>query len=109
MTLEPVPPPSGFERFGRLGAVIALVVLAGIGVVAGGSYLGRQVGGVFGSNGTGDGADVEPGLDVDVVIPAGASAQDIAAILAAQGVVDSASAFEATVRSAGAAAELKAT
>lgn len=108
MSLEPVPPPSGFERFGRLGAVIALVVLAGIGVVAGGSFLGRQVGGALGSNGPGDGVDVEPGLDVDVVIPTGASAQDIAAILAAQGVVASATQFEATVRSAGAAGELKA-
>lgn len=108
MSLEPIPPPSGFERFGRLGAVIALVVLAGIGVVAGASFLGRQVGQTFGSNGADAGADVEPGLDVEVVIPAGASAQDIAAILAAQGVVASAPQFEATVRNAGAAAELQA-
>jgi UPF0755 protein len=107
MSLEPIPPPSGFERFGRLGAVIALVVLAGIGVVAGASFLGRQVGQTF-ANGADAGADVEPGLDVEVVIPAGASAQDIAAILAAQGVVASAPQFEATVRSAGAAGELRA-
>ena len=108
MTLEPVPPPSGFERFGRLGAVVALVVLGGIGVVAGASYLGKQVGGVLGSNGADAGVDVEPGLEVEVVVPVGAGAQDIAAILAAQGVVASASQFEATVRTAGATAELRA-
>lgn len=107
MTLEPAPPPSGFERFGRMGAVIALVVLAGIGVVAGGSYLGRQVGGLFGSDAEAQ-SDIEPGLDVEVVIPSGASGQDIAAILAAQGVVASATQFEAAVRSADAAGQLRA-
>lgn len=107
MTLEPAPPPSSFERFGRLGAVVALVVLAGIGVVAGGSYLGRAVGGALDNNGD-QGLAVEPGLDVEVVIPAGSSGQEIAAILAAQGVVASSTNFEAAVRSAGVAAQLRA-
>lgn len=108
MTLDPAPPPSPLERFGRLGAIIALVVLAGVGIVGGASYLGRAVGDSLGTTTQPDGVDVEAGLDVDVVIPAGASAKDIAAILAAQGVVSSASQFETAVRAAGASSELRA-
>lgn len=93
---------------GRAGAVIALVILGGIAVVGGASFLGQQVGGALNNGGSADGVDVEPGLDVEVVIPSGASAQDIAAILATQGVVSSASQFEAAVRTAGAAGELRA-
>lgn len=108
MSLEPVPPPPSFSRLGRIGAIVAIVVIAGVVVVGGASYLGRQVGGALGNNGGSAEAEVEPGLNVEVVIPAGASAQDIAAILAGQGVVESATRFEAAVRSAGAASELKA-
>ena len=102
-----MPPPSSLERFGRLGAIVALVVLAGVGIIGGASYLGRQVGSFTVDSGE-DGADVEAGLEVDVVIPSGASAKDIAAILAAQGVVSSASQFETAVRAAGASSELRA-
>lgn len=108
MSLEPVPPPSGFARFGRAGAVIALVTLAAIAVVGGASFLGDRVGGILGTPDSDEGATVEPGLDVEIEVPAGASAQDIAAILAAQGVVESASLFERAVRTAGAAADLRA-
>jgi UPF0755 protein len=108
VSLDPVPPPPSFSRLGRLGAIIAIVIVAGVAVVGGASYLGRQVGGALGNSGGSDGVDVEPGLDVEVVIPTGASAQDIAAILAGQGVVASATQFEAAVRTAGAAGELKA-
>lgn len=107
MSLEPVPPPSGLSRLGRVGAVIAVVVLAGIAVVGGASFLGQQVGGAL-NGGSSNGPDVEPGIEVEVVIPAGASAQDISAILAAQGVVESAGRFETAVRTAGAAGELRA-
>lgn len=107
MSLEPVPPPPTFSRLGRVGAIIALVVVAGVAIVGGASYLGRQVGGLFGNNGSGR-VDVEPGIEVEVVIPQGASAADIAAILAGKGVVASAPQFEGLVRSEGAAAELKA-
>lgn len=107
MSLEPVPPPPTFSRLGRIGAIVAIVVVAGVAVVGGASFLGRQVGGVLGDDGS-EGADVEPGQPVEVAIPVGASAQDISAILAGQGVVESASQFEATVRTEGAAAELKA-
>ena len=107
MSLDPVPPPSGFSRFGRTGAVVAIVVLAGVAVVGGASFLGSRVGGFLGADDDG-GAVVEPGVEVEIVIPSGSSAQDIAAILAAQGVVGSASDFERAVRTAGAAAALRA-
>lgn len=107
MSLEPVPPPSIISRLGKTGAVIAVVVLAGLAVVGGASYLGRQVGGALQDNGQ-DGVAVEPGQEVEIVVPSGASAQDIAAILAAQGVVSSAAQFEGTVRAANAAGDLQA-
>ena len=108
MTLEPVPPPSSFARLGRIGAVVAVVILSGVAVVGGASYLGRQVGGALGGDRPGPAVDVEPGLEVEVEIPPGASARDIAAILAAQGVVASATQFEAAVRVAGVASQLRA-
>lgn len=108
MSLDPVPPPPSFSRLGRVGAIVAVVIVAGVAVVGGASFLGRQVGGALGDNRPSDGVEVEPGLEVEVVIPTGASAQDISAILAGQGVVASATRFEAAVRSAGAAADLKA-
>lgn len=108
MSLDPVPPPSAFERFGRIGAVVALVVLAGVAVVGGASFLGRRVGQTINSGSEGTGGDVAPGIDVEVVIPAGASAKEIAAILAAQGVIASASEFETVVRAAGASSALQA-
>lgn len=107
MSLEPVPPPT-FSRLGRIGAIVAVVFLAGIAIVGGASFLGRQVGGALGGSDSGDGVDVEPGIEVQIVIPSGASAQDIAAILATQGVVASAGQFETTVRTAGAAGDLQA-
>lgn len=107
MSLEPVPPPSIFSRLGKTGAVIAVVLLAGLAIVGGASYLGRQVGGAL-QDGSGGDVNVEPGLEVEIVIPSGASAQDIAAILAAQGVVASAAQFEGAVRSANAAGDLQA-
>src|SRR5690606_1131013 len=85
MSLEPVPPPPTFSRLGRIGAILAIVVVAGVAVVGGASFLGRQVGGLLGS-GPRDTSEVEPGIPVEVVIPNGASAQDISAILAGQGV-----------------------
>lgn len=107
MSLEPAPPPT-FSRLGRIGAILAIVVLGGVAVVGGASFLGRQVGGALGGNDSVDGIAVEPGIEVEIVIPSGASAQDIAAILATQGVVASASRFETTVRAAGADADLRA-
>lgn len=108
MSLEPIPPPTSYSRLGRAGGAIAIVILVGLAVVGGASFLGRQIGGSFQADSSEDGIEVEPGLDVEVVIPSGASGQDIAAILAAQGVVSSATQFEAAVRASGAASSLRA-
>lgn len=96
-------------RMARAAAIIAAIVLAGFVVVGGASYLGRQVSEALGSNDDDNGpVNVEPGLDVTVEIPSGASAQEIGAILAANGVVRSALEFEVAVRNAEAASDLKA-
>ncbi|MGH8871050.1 MAG: endolytic transglycosylase MltG [Acidimicrobiia bacterium] len=110
MTYEPVPgQPSPWVRAGKIAATIGLVVLAGIAVVGGGSYLGRLVGSTFASDDTPSGpVSVVPGQDVTVEIPSGSTAEDIAAILAAQGVVRSALEFEVAVRNNEAAARLQA-
>jgi UPF0755 protein len=110
MTYEPVPEqPSPWLRVSKVAAVIALVVLGGVAVVGGGSYLGRLVGSTFASDDNPSGqVSVVPGLDVTVEIPSGSTAEDIAAILAAQGVVRSALEFEVAVRNNEAAARLQA-
>ena len=110
MTYEPVPGQSSpWVRFAKIAATIGLVVLAGIAVVGGGSYLGRLVGGSFSSEDPSAGpVDVVPGQDVTIDIPTGSTAEDIAAILAAQGVVRSALEFEVAVRNNEADARLQA-
>jgi UPF0755 protein len=110
MTYEPVPEqPSPWLRAGKIVAVIALVVIGGIAVVGGGSYLGRLVGSTLGTDDNLSGpVSVVPGQDVTVEIPSGSTAEDIAAILAAQGVVRSALEFEVAVRNNEAAARLQA-
>jgi UPF0755 protein len=91
-----------------------VLVLAGIGVtfliVAGAATtLGRMVADRIGNSESGGStAQVEPGRDVKVVIPSGTSGQEIAAILAANGVVASTTEFELALRASGTAAELKA-
>ena len=110
MTFEPAPEQmSPWGRVAKIIATIGLVVLAGVAVVGGGSYLGRLVGSNFGS---GDASEtpisVEPGQEVTIEIPSGSTAEDIGAILAAQGVVRSALEFEAAVRNNEADARLQA-
>ncbi len=85
MTFEPVPQPSPWLRVGKLAAAIGLVVIAGFAIVGGASYLGRWVGSSFGSDDAGGPpVSVVPGQEVTIEIPSGSTAQDIAAILAAQ-------------------------
>ena len=109
MTFEPVPERSTWNRFGKLAITIALVIGAAVAVVGGGSYLGRLVGSALGPDEAQDGPiDVVPGQDVTIDIPSGSSASDIAAILAAQGVVRSALEFEVAVRNNEAAQRLQA-
>jgi len=90
-------------------AIAGIVVLAGIAVVGGASYLGRVVGSSINSEDPTSGpVNVVAGQEVTVEIPSGSSAKDIAAILAAQGVVRSALEFEVAVRNNEAASRLQA-
>jgi UPF0755 protein len=109
MTFEPIPEPSPWLRVAKIAAAIGLVVVAGFAVVGGASYLGRLVGSSVGSNDAeGAPTSVVPGQDVTIEIPAGSTAEDIGAILAAQGVVRSALEFEVAVRNNEAASRLQA-
>lgn len=109
MTFEPVPEPSPWSRAARLVVIGGLVILSGVAVVGGASYLGRLVGSSVNSDDpTAGPVNVVPGQEVTVEIPSGSSAQDIAAILAAQGVVRSALEFEVAVRNNEAAQRLQA-
>ncbi|MGH8916134.1 MAG: endolytic transglycosylase MltG [Acidimicrobiia bacterium] len=109
MTFEPVPEPSPWARVGKIAAAVALVVIAGFAVVGVASYLGRWVGSSF-SPDDGDSTPISviPGQEVTIEIPSGSTAEDIAAILAAQGVVRSALEFEVAVRNNEAASRLQA-
>ena len=74
-----------------------------------GSYLGRLVGSTFNSDDpSASPVSVQPGQDVTIEIPSGSTAEDIGAILAAQGVVRSALEFEVAVRNNEADARLQA-
>lgn len=109
MTFEPVPEPSPWSRTGRMIGIAGIVVLSAIAVVGGASYLGRVVGSSLNSEDpTAGPVNVVPGQEVTVEIPSGSSAEDIAAILAAQGVVRSALEFEVAVRNNEAASRLQA-
>lgn len=110
MTYENAPEPKPTTRLVKVLTALALIVIAGFVVVGGASYLGRQVGLAIGDDN--DGSDtpvnVVPGQEVTIDIPSGSSAQEIGAILAANGVVQSALEFEVAVRNSDAAADLKA-
>ncbi len=110
MTFEPAPEPAApWVRVAKIVSAFGLVVVAGFAVVGGASYLGRLVGSTFSSDDAGGTpSSVVPGQDVTVEIPAGSTAKDIAAILAAQGVVRSALEFEVAVRNNEAASRLQA-
>lgn len=109
MTFEPTPQQPLWARLLRVGGTVGAVVLAGVLVVGGASYLGRQVGDAIEPQEAGQlPVDVDPGLPVTVEIPPGSSGQDIAAILAAQGVIRSTLEFEVAVRNAEAAQRLQA-
>jgi cell division protein YceG involved in septum cleavage len=108
MTFEITPEQSPGRESPRR-SVIGAVVLAGVLVVGGASFLGRSVGNALGPGEVSDAPlDVEPGVPVTVEIPSGSSGQDIGAILAANGVVRSALEFEVAVRNVDAAQSLKA-
>jgi UPF0755 protein len=109
MTYEPIPEPSPWSRAAKVLAVCGLVALSAIAIVGGASYLGRTVGSSLGSDEEAGGqGTVVPGQEVTIEIPSGSSAEDIGAILAAQGVVRSALEFEVAVRNNEAASRLQA-
>ncbi|MFZ0014792.1 MAG: endolytic transglycosylase MltG [Acidimicrobiia bacterium] len=109
MTFEPVPDQPGWSRILKVALIGAAIVLAGVIVVGGASYLGRTVGDALGPGDvSGAPVDVEPGIEVTIEIPPGSTGQDIGAILAAQGVVRSALEFEVAVRNVDAAQRLQA-
>jgi UPF0755 protein len=86
------------------GIGIAVVLVAGAA-----STLGRWVAERVGDGDNGrPSVSVPSGQEVEVVIPTGATGQDIAAILAANGVVSSTTEFELALRASGAASQLKA-
>lgn len=95
-------------RWLRPLVILLSVGVATVAVVGGGAWLGRQVADRVGGGETVDAVDVEPGLEVEITIPPGSSAREIATILARNGVVRSATEFEVAVRASGAEADLKA-
>jgi len=87
---------------GRVNALrplltIFLIAVAGLGIVLSASWLGQRVGDIVGGADDGN-VRVEPGRDVVLEIPEGASAAAIARLLEEAGVVSSAVQFEAAVR-----------
>jgi UPF0755 protein len=109
MTFEPVPEQPPWARALKLAGIGAAIILAGVIIVGGASYLGRVVGDALGPPDAGEApVDVEPGQPVTIEIPPGSTGQDIGAILAAQGVVRSALEFEVAVRNVDAAQQLQA-
>jgi UPF0755 protein len=109
MTFDPVPNQPFWTRLLKIAGVGAAIILAGILLVAGASYLGRTVGDALGSDDEGQNpVNVEPGIPVTIEIPPGSTGQDIGVILASNGVVRSALEFEVAVRNVNAAQQLQA-
>lgn len=104
-----VPVPEGFgsapaPKPGRgIGRRIAslLLLLAAIVLIGGLAYV------AFSFSGVGSGDRVEPGTPVTVVIPSGATSEQIATILAEAGVVERATVFRARLKLRGDGAEFK--
>ena len=87
---------------------VGLLIVGTVLIVATATALGERVASRFGDGGSDTAIDVEPGIDVTVDIPEGASAARIGEILASAGVVRSSTLFEAAVRAGGVAATLRA-
>lgn len=103
-----IPPPERRWGIFRPLAVMGLVVVAGIALVGGASYLGRSVGTRLAGEPVPSSTSMPAGVEVEVEIPAGASASQIGEILKRAGVVRSATQFEAAARTAGVAERLRA-
>jgi len=105
MTRRPV---TGTRPGRRIAGGIALAVLFLAGIVGGAGWLGSVVGGSLGGSDGSRQSAVEPGIDVEVVVPEGASARTIGGILVDAGVITSSAQFETAVRTGGVDAGLRA-
>lgn len=92
----------------RALGVLAAVVAVGAAAVFGAQALGSWASGIGDQLPDDVQSDLEPGMPVDVVIPAGSTARGIGEILAERGVVRSSNEFELAVRSQNAGSQLKA-
>jgi UPF0755 protein len=117
MTQPPVPqqpvsqppelqPPSTW-RLIRPFLVIAGVVVIGFALVSVAASLGERIGSGFSASQDEEFAEIEPGRQVEVVIPSGANAERIGEILRDAGLIRSVSQFETAVRAAGADTRLQ--
>jgi UPF0755 protein len=107
MNQPPVPPPPSTWRLVRPLLVIAGVVVIGFGLVTVASSLGERIGSGFSASEDEEFAEIEPGRQVEVVIPPGANAERIGEILRDAGLIRSVSQFETAVRAAGADTRLQ--
>lgn len=107
MTQPPLPPTPPLWRLARPVLIIAVVVVAGYGLVSVASSLGARVGDGITASEEEAFAEIEPGRRVEVVIPPGSSAEAIGEILFEAGLVRSVSQFETAVRAAGVDATLQ--
>jgi UPF0755 protein len=109
MTQPQIPPTPSTWRLIRPILIIVTVVIAGFGLVSVASSLAERVGDGIAAGDDEDEelAEIEPGRQVEVVIPAGANAGMIGVILRDAGLVRSASQFETAVRAAGVDATLQ--
>ena len=100
------PPPSAWRLIRPILAVVTIAVVA-FGIVSVASDLGERV--AAGINEPAEDVVVllEPGLEVEVEIPSGSTAETIGEILEAEGLVPSATQFEAAVRAANVDASLQ--
>lgn len=93
------PPPDPWRVIRPLLAVITVAIVA-TGIVSVARDLGERVGAGIEASEESDAVVLEPGLEVDVEIPSGASAEEIGELLEGEGLVTSAAQFEAAVRAA---------
>jgi UPF0755 protein len=108
----PVPQPPELQtpstwRLIRPFLVIAGVVVIGFALVSVAASLGERIGSGFSASEEEEFAEIEPGRQVDVVIPSGANAERIGEILRDAGLIRSVSQFETAVRAAGADTRLQ--
>lgn len=96
--------PSVFSRIGKIIIILAFLGFAGYLVVWSATTLGERVAAAIGA----DDSQVPDGTEVEVEIPPGSTASDIATVLAANSLVDSAAEFQSAVGSRGIGSQLRA-